>query len=87
MQRCSGPPWHRPWRQRGLKLVGAYFPAIGDTSEVTHVWEAPDATAFTTALTEAMTTDEEVRSVLPSLTDCIVSEHMSVMTDAPYARV
>jgi hypothetical protein len=71
---------------RELKLVGAYFPMLGDTSEVTHIWEAPDANAFIRALGNAMTDDERFRSALPDLTECIVSEHMSVMTDAPYAR-
>jgi hypothetical protein len=67
--------------ERGLRLTHAWVPLIGDLTEICHVWEMRDANAVYEVLAEAGD-DDRLLSVLPDLNSCIVTERLTVMTDA-----
>jgi hypothetical protein len=70
--------------ERGLVLLHAFVPLIGDLTEICHIWTMKDANAVYEVLAEAGG-DERLLSVLPDLNSYIVTEHLTVVTDAAWS--
>lgn len=71
-------------KPRRWKLLHSFYPFTGDVSEITDIWEVPDANTVTEAIA-GMGTDPEFSAVFMKWRDHVEYEHLSICGKMPFS--
>lgn len=69
---------------RGLRLLGAYYPVVGNFNKITHIWQVKDLESMDRALS-GIATNPEIVKTISQLAECVEQEELQLVMKTPYS--